>query len=314
MDSGGLYLPGFLLRNYVLAGVDRLEFLAIAHIAAYHWESPESEGARPSLRTIADQMGYARRKEVRRLIHNLAARTWTPSDPTKRGSGEDAGPLPMLHITKRPGRPSLYIAHGLARACLEIELARTLSIRNGRGEEDLIEYLLARDSTSPPEGPTIKWSMTDTSPEEGPTLPRGRANPTESAPPIQGEVEAPPPPKSGPEEKILFLINTLNESEEDTDQPPQPQNGNGSELLNLWARLSEYLKNEMAPATFSRYVESITGATFHTTRSVLELEAPTEEIGAWVDQRLKKTIERQLIGIIGADATVEVIIKEKETT
>jgi len=85
----------FMLDHYAEAGVTRAEFLCIVHLARYHYNSERGE-SRPSLETIAKQMGYGHKNSVWRLVQSL----------------ENKG---MLAVTRRSGFTSIYDAGPFAR-------------------------------------------------------------------------------------------------------------------------------------------------------------------------------------------------------
>lgn len=107
--GGGVYVSGWMLRNYAEAGIKPVEFLTVIHVSAYHYES-ERGRARPSLATIARQMGFAHKNSVYRILKGLA-------DPQRAGG-------PLLDIIQRPGLPCEYNAHRFARRLMEIEQRR----------------------------------------------------------------------------------------------------------------------------------------------------------------------------------------------
>lgn len=104
-DKGGLYVYGFMLRNYAKAKITRDEFLCILHLAAYHYESAGGESS-PALGTVAALMGYAHENSVRNLTASLV----------EKG---------MLEIEHRVGETSVYNLHGFATAMLEWEATPT---------------------------------------------------------------------------------------------------------------------------------------------------------------------------------------------
>jgi len=79
----------FMLDHYAEV-VTRDEFLCIIHLARYHYNSEKGE-SRPSLDTIAKQMGYAHKNSVSRLVQSL----------------EQKG---MIKVSRRPGFTSIYNA------------------------------------------------------------------------------------------------------------------------------------------------------------------------------------------------------------
>ena len=79
----------FMLDHYATV-ITRDEFLCIIHLARYHYNSIKGE-SRPSLETIAGQMGYSHKNSVWLLVQSL----------------RDKG---MLTVTRRPGLTSIYNA------------------------------------------------------------------------------------------------------------------------------------------------------------------------------------------------------------
>lgn len=97
LDRGYMIVPNFFFRHYVEVGVTRPEFLFVLHLAAYRFES-ERGVARPSLRKVAEEMGYKKR-QVQRIVKTLKDKKW-------------------LVVTERPGKASEYNFEALARALL----------------------------------------------------------------------------------------------------------------------------------------------------------------------------------------------------
>ena len=102
LDKGRTDIPNFILDHYTEAGVSRVEFIAIIHLARYQFESPESE-CRPSVTTVAKQMGLT----VRRLQQIFAGLE-------KRG-------LLIRHY--RCGQTTVYDFGNFSRAMLAFELS-----------------------------------------------------------------------------------------------------------------------------------------------------------------------------------------------
>jgi len=99
LDGGHTDIPNFMLDNYAQAGVSRSEFLTIVHLARYQYESQGSE-CRPSVATVAEQMGYSTRG-LQKVLAGLEARG-------------------LLARRLRPGRTTLYDFSGFSRAVLEV--------------------------------------------------------------------------------------------------------------------------------------------------------------------------------------------------
>lgn len=98
LDNGHVQIPNIFFRRYAQAGVSRLEFLFILHLAAYKYEQEGSE-CRPSLVRIAKEMGYDGPHSVYRLSSSL----------------EEKG---MLIIERRAGQPSIYNFRPLSLALI----------------------------------------------------------------------------------------------------------------------------------------------------------------------------------------------------
>ena len=99
-DMGFVPLYAFMLRTYAQLGLSRQEMLCIIHLASYHYNSPRGE-SRPSLDTVAKQMGYAHKQRVWEIIAKL----------------EKDG---RLLVTRRPGFTSIYDAHPFAKAAYDL--------------------------------------------------------------------------------------------------------------------------------------------------------------------------------------------------
>ena len=99
LDSGYTTIPNFIIDNYAAAGVSRVEFLTIVHLARYQFESASAE-CRPSVATVARAMGYSRRG-LRKILAGLEERA-------------------LLTRQYRPGYTTLYDFSGFSRAVLEL--------------------------------------------------------------------------------------------------------------------------------------------------------------------------------------------------
>lgn len=105
--EGGADVPGFVLRNYHKLGITPQEMMLIIHLAAYHYNSPKGK-ARPSLKTIAELMGYKKDDSVRRMVLAL----------------EERG---LVAVTRDPGTMSTYDFKPLATKCLELDAESDVS-------------------------------------------------------------------------------------------------------------------------------------------------------------------------------------------
>lgn len=90
----------FMLDHYAEV-ITRAEFLCIIHLARYHYNSRKGK-SRPSLNTIAKQMGYGHKNSVSRLVQSL----------------EHKG---MLTVDRRQGLTSIYNAAPFTQSMLALE-------------------------------------------------------------------------------------------------------------------------------------------------------------------------------------------------
>jgi hypothetical protein len=72
LDQGYTDIPNFFFDHYTAAGVTRMEFLTILHLARYQFEREGSE-CRPSVGTVAAQMGVTGRR-LQQILAGLEAR------------------------------------------------------------------------------------------------------------------------------------------------------------------------------------------------------------------------------------------------
>ena len=100
-DKGYTFIPGYILRNYAKMNIKPAHMMFIAHLSSYKYNTPNSE-ARPSLRTIADLMGFKSEQAVRDIIAKLI-------------SGG------VLTVFENPGRPNLYDFSVLSARCLVLD-------------------------------------------------------------------------------------------------------------------------------------------------------------------------------------------------
>ena len=134
LDEGHTSIPNFFFDAYMQTGVTRIEFLLILHLARYQYETPGSE-CRPSVPTVAKQMGYSKRT-IQRLL----------------GSLEEKG---MLVRYPRTGDCNIYDFSGFSRAVL------TLAVDN-------YSNVCSRGDTcvTPPHDTCVTPPMTHVSPKE----------------------------------------------------------------------------------------------------------------------------------------------------
>lgn len=112
LDRGWLQVPSLFFDCYQRAGVTRMEFLFVLHLARYRFESSWGE-ARPSLSTIAGEMGCTVRT-VQRLRRSL------------QGKG-------YLEVLQVPGFPSVYSFQGLAGAMVRLAGRGDSGVRGDMG-------------------------------------------------------------------------------------------------------------------------------------------------------------------------------------
>jgi hypothetical protein len=99
LDSGYTTVPNIFFDYYGQAGLSRQEFLLILHLSRYRYEREGSE-CRPSLGTVAAQMGYSGKRQVRKMLADLE----------KRG---------LLERHYRVGQPSILDFTNAAKAILK---------------------------------------------------------------------------------------------------------------------------------------------------------------------------------------------------
>jgi translation initiation factor 2B subunit (eIF-2B alpha/beta/delta family) len=134
-DLGYVRLYNFMLHYYAGLGMTRLEMLCLVHLVSYHYESPDGS-SRPSLATIASQMGYSDTRHVYELINSLESKGF-------------------ITVERRPGMTSIYSAHNFAKRCLDLWM------------RDQGAQKATRDETvrgTPDE--IVRGGVTDSSPEE----------------------------------------------------------------------------------------------------------------------------------------------------
>jgi len=128
-ELGFTKVYNFMLRRYARLGLSRLEMLCLIHLASYHYESPTGE-SRPSLVTIAKQMGYSHRRHVSRLVSGLE----------KKG---------MISVTRRPGETSIYNARRFAQATFALLMKDDEDIQDVGGRAQNSTTSSAQNSTTP---------------------------------------------------------------------------------------------------------------------------------------------------------------------
>ena len=99
LDDHYTQIPNIFLRHYAEVGVSRQEFLFVLHLASYKYESANSK-CKPSLETIASEMGYAHVNGVRKLAQSLEEKK-------------------LLAIHHRPGRANEYNFAALSEALIK---------------------------------------------------------------------------------------------------------------------------------------------------------------------------------------------------
>jgi hypothetical protein len=110
-DMGFVPLYQFMLRAYAELGITRQEMLCLIHLASYHYNSPAGE-SRPSLDSIATQMGYTHKPRVSELVTKLEAKG-------------------MLLVERRPGLTSIYNARPFAEKAYKLWLRTQNQAVNG---------------------------------------------------------------------------------------------------------------------------------------------------------------------------------------
>lgn len=101
-DIGFVQVFRFMLRAYAKLGITRQEMLCLIHLASYHYNTPKGE-SRPSLTTIAREMGYGDRARASALIRSLESKK-------------------MLIVDRSLGEASVYNARPFAKAAWELFL------------------------------------------------------------------------------------------------------------------------------------------------------------------------------------------------
>ncbi len=99
--NGGTTIPGYVLRHYHELGVTAAQMMLITHLSAYHFNSANGQ-SRPSLKTIAELMGYKKDNGVRKMIKDLETAS-------------------LVNVTRVPGRNSIYDFGELSRRCLALD-------------------------------------------------------------------------------------------------------------------------------------------------------------------------------------------------
>ena len=106
LDAGDTRIPNWMFDHYIEAGVVRSEFLAILHLSRYQFERQGSE-CRPSIPTVARQMGYSRRG-LQKLLAGLEKKDFEGTS------------FLVKHL--EPGRATTYDFSGFSRAVLAVYL------------------------------------------------------------------------------------------------------------------------------------------------------------------------------------------------
>jgi len=144
LDEGHTTIPNFFFDHYTEVGISRSEFLLILHLARYKYETPGSE-SRPSVPTVAKQMGYSKRM-VQKLLAGLEERS-----------------MMVRHF--QDGRPTIYDFAGFSRAILKAAL---LDENDCSGGELQFTPKKLRDEPqfTPTHEPQFTPPMNPSSPEE----------------------------------------------------------------------------------------------------------------------------------------------------
>ena len=224
----------------------------------------------------------------------------------------------MIQIIERAGRPNLYVAHGLARACIEIELARTMSMRNLGTDAPVLESLRTQGETSPELRGSIDWTLTRTSPEEEGPLPRSQVRSADGTPSDQGTQDPPPPLNSRAEEKILFLINGLKEEENNVvphplSQTTRARKTNGDRKVpkvlekyhRAWDLAVDQIGADMELATRKRYLDPLELLTVKIDLNRFVIQVPDQTGADWVEARLETLLINYMSGALESAPSFE---------
>lgn len=100
-DQRGLWIPGFIMR-YWQQVIDRNEFAFLCEVMSYRFNCPNGQSS-PAMKTLADGIGYADTRNMRRIKSGLI----------ERG---------LLTVTSRSetSQTDIYDFGGFTRACLKL--------------------------------------------------------------------------------------------------------------------------------------------------------------------------------------------------
>lgn len=108
LDDGFTTFPNHFWRVYNQI-LSREEWLFVCHLATYKYES-ERGACKPSLVTVAKQMGYKDVRSVQKLRASLEKKTFHDT--------------PLLIVVPRPGEPNLYDFSGMSKCLMSLSPGR----------------------------------------------------------------------------------------------------------------------------------------------------------------------------------------------
>ena len=79
-----------------------------------------------------------------------------------------------------------------------------------------------------------------------------------------------------------------------------------AEANRLWRTCVGELQLQVVPDTFERYIQPLRPGEY--SGGTLELHAPNKFVSEWLDQRLRRPIERNLRSICGEPVTINVVV------
>jgi len=331
LDCGSTSFPNHFWRVYHQV-LTKEEWLFICHLATYKYESGRGE-CRPSLHTVAAEMGYKNVRSVQKLRAALEEKTY-----------QDA---PLLVVRARTGHPNLYDFSGLSR-CLV-----ALSLQEGDESQFTPEPQFAppmNPSSSPHESQFIP-PMNCGSPEEsnqdqiknddhdgsaltdlidlaglhsktarailahygaeGATrwlafvLDEHKANPAAYLYTCCVKKHDPPPASLHlvDAQSILARIRQTDESTPSEPPPwatslPEPP----LEIRQYWRACQSELELQMTRASYDTWIRSLTIQSLDRDACTATLQAPNSYIAEWITKRLAAPIIRTMAGVAELDA------------
>lgn len=127
LDDHFTSVPNVFFRHYAQAGVARHEFLLLLHLASYKYESKNGE-CRPSLATVAREMGYSGERGLQKTLGDL----------------EERG---LLRRHYRQGKTTIYDFSGFSRAVLA---AARRTAQDELEDTPELQYTPPPNSSTPP--------------------------------------------------------------------------------------------------------------------------------------------------------------------